>query len=90
MSTEPDQTLPRVTELFAVIKNADEELAQIRKDCPHSSYTIGWWEFGMGRIQAQRICHRCRTTVEGITDEERKQLELFRGASTWTISSVGG
>lgn len=82
MSTERDATLPRVTELFTVIKSANDELEQIRKDCPHPSYTVGWWEWGAGRIIAQRICDRCRDTVDGITDEESQQLGRFMGEPT--------
>lgn len=74
MTTEHVPMLPRVAEIFAAIKAANDELATIREACPHSSFTPGWWNYGMGRLHAVRICDRCRKDLPGITIEERAAI----------------
>ncbi len=90
-------TLPQVDELSQIIKAAREELSQIRKECPHPSYSVGRWEWAPGHGNICRICEDCVSPIEGIIDEEvraymDKQSKVETGSSniTLTIEDIKG
>jgi hypothetical protein len=64
----------RVTELLNQLIQVQDELAEIRKNCPHTYYTVGWWSWRVGAIMASRICDDCKIAIPGITQEEEKAL----------------
>lgn len=45
--------------LYAVIKVAQEDLANIRKACPHTETFIGDYEWAPGHLSTARICSAC-------------------------------
>jgi hypothetical protein len=60
----------RVSELMAIISQAEVELAAIRADCSHPSYFVGIWSWRVGSYQPSRICNECHNSIPGITEEE--------------------
>ena len=65
---------PRVSELFEIIRNAQNELAQIREACPHPSWFVGFWSWRPGADHPARICNECQNCIPGITEEESAEL----------------
>ena len=63
---------PRLEELYRVIELANIEIAEIRKECNHETYTVEMYSWRPGSFHPQRICTNCGAVVEGITDDEAK------------------
>lgn len=74
-------TLPRVTELFAAIKAAENELQQIRSMCKHASTYEGTWSWGPGRYVVAKICNDCDDFVEAVPDKD----PFPDGTNNWEI-----
>lgn len=79
-------TIPRVSQLFEAIRAAHAELAAIRANCPHESFTPVWWSWGAGRISPVRRCDRCGDAIPGITAEEAATLGPLSGSSAPSYS----
>lgn len=65
----------RVAELLDILRDAETELTQIRRECGHTKgYSVGMWSWRIGAYNPSRICNECRICIEGITEEESKQV----------------
>jgi hypothetical protein len=51
--------MSRVKELYKIIKDAEEELAEIRENCPHLDKNIGNYMFKPNRFESGYICDYC-------------------------------
>jgi hypothetical protein len=51
--------MSRVKELYKIIKDAEEELAEIRENCPHVNAKRGNYMSRPGRIDSGYICDDC-------------------------------
>ena len=49
----------RVEELYAMIKSANDELVEIRKECPHDNWFEGNYMWAPGHIHPGAICDDC-------------------------------
>ena len=54
----------KVEELYAIIKNANDELNKIREECKHEKLKMGNYMSGPGRIFHGNICEDCGKFVE--------------------------
>ncbi len=80
---------PRIEELFQIIKVANDELEQIRKDCPHPSWSVGRWEWAPGHGNVTRICDECSSPVDGTTDDEIKEYTgVTVSGITWVSMDI--
>ena len=56
--------LPKIEELYKVIKDTNEEILAIRKECKHEHTFIGTWGLSTGfNIDDCIICSDCRDLV---------------------------
>lgn len=49
----------RKEELFEIIKNAEAELKNLRRECKHEKKNKGPWEWAPGHIYMAYICDEC-------------------------------
>ena len=49
----------RVNKLYVVIKNANDELEKIRKECKHKTWHTGNYSWRVGNIQFGGLCDNC-------------------------------
>jgi hypothetical protein len=60
----------RVVELYQIIRQATNELATIRKNCPHTNYEVRLYSWRPGSLLPRRICTECEEALPEITKEE--------------------
>lgn len=58
----------RAKELLILIKEAEEELNNIRKMCKHSNYIVKDTNFGVGASKLRKVCESCEEVI-GIPSE---------------------
>jgi hypothetical protein len=63
----------RILGLQAIIRDAEAEMARLRADCTHPSYTVGMWSWRIGSFSPARICDECKGSIPGITVAEDTQ-----------------
>ena len=83
-----EQIKLRVNELENIIADAQAELNQIKKQCVHPSYYIGWYSWRMGDMSVSRICATCQSQLPGLTEKEKKDFyfkENKRNQETFKI-----
>jgi hypothetical protein len=72
----------RIQDLFKQIADAQQEIAEIREDCPHMHYELGLWSWRIGCVNIRRICTECGDVLTGqITEEERNEFNKTNGTS---------
>lgn len=49
----------RVNKLYVVIKKANDELSEIRKECKHKTWHAGNYSYRIGNIQFGGLCDTC-------------------------------
>ena len=49
----------RIEELYKIIQEAQDELKEIRNNCPHKNYKLGNYMWAPGHINEGYICEDC-------------------------------
>jgi hypothetical protein len=65
----------RIFELYEIIRNAQNELEELRKSCTHQNYNVGYYSWRVGAMEVARICTDCDACLPGITPEEIEAFE---------------
>jgi len=65
----------RVSEIYQQIEKLNAELADIRAECKHGSYTVGCYSWSTVIMQVAGICDACGQAMGGVTPEELQRSE---------------
>jgi hypothetical protein len=74
-----------VDQLYEEKRRADEELADIRKACPHRDVKVGWYSWRIGNMEPARICEACdshlgrpdQAAINAFMAEEKRRQRDF-------------
>lgn len=67
----------RVKDILNQMQLLNDELTNLRNQCKHSVYEVGWWSARPGQIIKSRICGECGFAIAGITKKEEDELGSF-------------
>lgn len=56
------------------ILHAQEKIKELQTKCQHEEFQVAFYSWRPGAMNPARICTSCQALVEGVTEEESKQL----------------
>ncbi len=66
--------IERVKEIHNQIKELQDELGIIKKECSHNKYNIGFYSYRIGSTEISKICDDCG---ENIGIPSKKEVDEF-------------
>jgi hypothetical protein len=74
----------KIDKLYRAIKEANEKLEDLRKECPHEDYCVMYYSWRVGSMSLKRLCKQCDQVVGDPTDSE---IEEYKSRSRKPIPS---
>lgn len=62
-----EQIRKNTHELYRIIAEAQQILADIRRDCPHDNFRVGLYEWRTGTLISGEICDDCGSFLRAVT-----------------------
>jgi hypothetical protein len=67
-----EDTRLRVDEIYDTIKTLQKELDDLRGECSHLNYNIGYTTWRSGNMDISKICSHCSENL-GVASKEEKE-----------------
>ena len=74
-----EETKKRVTEIYKELETLQEELKDLKKNCSHDSYRIGYFSWRIGCIDTKKLCSHCDEVLGEPSIEEADAFEKEHG-----------